>query len=343
LQHLDRERFELCLYHDHFREDEVSVRLRSLAAVWRNFVGQPHLAVEKAIRADAPDILIDLAGHTGMTNRLPLFACRLAPVQITYLGYPNTTGVSEMDYRFTDTLADPEGEADRFATEKLVRYARTAWTYVPPADAPELARRTREPGETVVFGCFNTLAKITDEMLALWARLLAAAPGSRLLLKGAGLGSGDVRSRYFERLGQLGVPIDRVELMDRTADTVSHLSVYGRVDIALDTFPYHGTTTTCEALWMGVPVITLAGDRHMSRVGVSLLAAAGHSEWVATTPDDYVRIATSLAGDAGKLAGVRGALRDDLRRGPLLDHTGQAARFGAALRECWRAWCRRAG
>ncbi len=341
LQHLDRERFELYLYHDHFREDDVSVRLRSMAAMWRNFVGQPHLAVEKAIRADAPDILIDLSGHTGMTNRLPLFARRLAPVQITYLGYPNTTGVPEMDYRFTDTLADPEGDADQFATEKLVRYAPTAWTYVPPADAPEPTRCSREPGETVVFGCFNTLAKITDEMLVLWARLLSATPGSRLLLKGAGLSIGDVRGRYFERLEKLGVPIDRVELMDRTTDTVSHLSVYGRIDIALDTFPYHGTTTTCEALWMGVPVITLAGDRHMSRVGVSLLAAAGHSEWVASTPDDYVRIATSLAADPEKLAVVRGVLRDDLRRGPLLDHAGQAARFGAALRECWRAWCGR--
>ena len=136
LQHLDRNQFEVYLYHDHFREDATSARLRALAAVWRNFVGQPHPMVEKTIVQDAPDILIDLAGHTGMTNRLPLFAKRLAPVQITYLGYPNTTGVAAMDYRFTDAIADPEGEADRFATEKLVRFAPTAWVYSPPIDAP---------------------------------------------------------------------------------------------------------------------------------------------------------------------------------------------------------------
>src|SRR5262249_9919252 len=140
LRHLDRNRYALYLYHDHFREDDVSRRLRSLASVWRNFVGQPGPALESAIRGDAIDVLIDLAGHPGMTNRLPLFARRLAPVQVTYLGYPNTTGLTAMDYRFTDGLADPEG-ADAFATEKLVRWSPCAWTYAPVADAPDV----REP------------------------------------------------------------------------------------------------------------------------------------------------------------------------------------------------------
>ncbi|HWA25507.1 MAG TPA: tetratricopeptide repeat protein, partial [Lacunisphaera sp.] len=279
LRHLDATQFEIYLYHDHFREDAVSTRLKSLAAVWRNFVGQPAEAVERTIRADQPDILIDLAGHTGMNCRLPLFAKHLAPVQINYLGYPNTTGLAAIHYRFTDGVVDPEGDADALATEKLVRFAPTAWVYEPPAGAPEPGPapctvpspnvRNTNIG-SVTFGCFNNLAKISDTMLALWARVLAAVPNSRLLLKGRGLGDAATRQRYFERLAAAGLAGDRVEFLERTTTTEEHLAVYRRVDISLDTFPYHGTTTTCEALWMGVPVVTLMGDRHVSRVSGSL-------------------------------------------------------------------------
>lgn len=340
LRQLDREKFELYLYHDHFREDALSAKFKGLAAVWRNFVGQSGPIVERTIRADAPDILIDLAGHTGMTNRLPLFARRLAPVQITYLGYPDTTGVPAMDYRFTDEWADPAGEAERFATEQLVRFSSCAWSYQPPDDAPAPQERAAE-ASGITFGCFNTPAKIGDSVLAVWARLLAAVPESRLVLKGAGLGEPARREAYVARLARLGIAAERVELLERTPDTASHLALYHRVDVALDTFPYGGTTTTCEALWMGVPVVTRAGDRHMSRVGVSLLHAAGHPEWIARDADDYVRLAAELgrAAAAGKPA--RAALHADVRRGALLDHAGQAARFGAALRACWRTWCAR--
>ena len=335
---LDPAGFELYLYHDHFREDAVSARLRALAAVWRNFVGQPGETVEATIRADAPDILIDLAGHTGMTSRLPLYAWRLAPVQITYLGYPDTTGLPAMDYRFTDALADPPGDADRFATEKLVRFAPTAWAYAPPGDAPEVSALPATAG-AVTFGCFNTPAKITDAMLDLWAQILAAVPGSRLCLKGAGLDSPALRARYTARLGQGGVAAGRIEFLDRTADTRGHLDCYSRVDIALDTSPYNGTTTTCEALWMGVPVVSLVGDRHMARVGASLLAAVGHPEWAVATPAEYVSVAVRLAENRTTLAAIRAGLRAELQRSPLLDHAGQAARFGAALRHCWQYWC----
>ncbi len=340
LAHLDRAQFELCLYHDHFREDAVSARLRALATVWRNFVGQPAEAVEAAIRADAPDVLVDLAGHTGMTNRLPLFARRLAPVQITYLGYPDTTGLPAMDYRFTDARADPPGDADHFATERLVRFAPTAWAYAPPADAPEPAMPTGTASGFVTFGCFNTPAKITAATLTLWARILRAVPGSRLCLKGAGLGDPATRRQYATQLGGLGVAAENLLFLDRTAGTREHLACYHGVDIALDTTPYHGTTTTCEALWMGVPVVSLVGDRHMSRVGASLLAAVGHPEWAAATPDNYVAQAVKLAADPERVAALRNDLRAELRRSPLLDHAGQAARFGAAVRECWRYWCR---
>lgn len=339
LQHLDRTGFEVFLYHDHFREDAVSTRLRALASTWRNFVGQPGPAVEQAIRADAPDLLIDLAGHTGLASRLPLFARRLAPVQITYLGYPDTTGLPAMDIRLTDALADPADEADSFAVERLVRFAPTAWAYEPPAEAPNPAPPPLANGAPPTFGCYNNLAKVTDAMLALWGRLLRAVPESRLVLKSRGLGDGLQRVRLQERLARAGLPAGQVELLERTADTASHLSLYGRVDVALDTFPYHGTTTTCEALWMGVPVVTLAGERHASRVGVSLLHAAGHPEWVARSEDEYIRLAADLASDQHRLAALRAGLRDEMRAGPLLDHAGQAARFGAALRQAWMKWC----
>ncbi|HEY0947099.1 MAG TPA: tetratricopeptide repeat protein [Opitutaceae bacterium] len=336
LRQLDPGQFELYLYHDHFSEDDVSARLRGLAAVWRNFVGQPHAAVERAIRADQPDLLIDLTGHIGMTVRLPLFARRLAPVQITYLGYPDTTGVAAMDYRFTDAIADPPGEGDRLHTEKLVRFAPTAWCYQPPADAPEIAPPPCATGADVTFGCFSSPTKFTDTLFGAWARILASAPGSRLLLKGRDFNEDAVREHMLARLARAGVPMDRLELLPRTAGTAEHLALYNHVDVALDTFPYAGTTTTCEALWMGRPVVTLRGDRHAGRVGASLLTAAGHPEWIATNVDDYVRIAAGLASEPAKLAVTAASLREQMRGSALMDEAGQGRRFAAALRRCWQ-------
>jgi len=339
LQYLDPEKFEIYLYHDHFREDEVSKRLQSRATVWRRFVGQLSPQIEKVIRADAPDILVDLAGHTGMTNRMPLFARHLAPVQVTYLGYPNTTGLTAMHYRFTDAVADPVGEADAFATEKLVRFAPTAWAYQPPAFAPAPNAPPCTTGKPVTFGCFNNLTKFTDTAFRVWAQVLAAVPNSRLVFKGRGLTDEDVQARYFARFEAAGLPRDRVALLERTADTKDHLALYHDVDIALDTFPYNGTTTTCEALWMGVPVVALRGDRHVARVSASLLETVCHPEWIAPTVEDYVRIAADLAANPARLAEIRANLRGEVQRSPLLDHAAQSARFGAALRACWQEWC----
>lgn len=336
LRQLDPREFELYLYHDHFSEDDVSARLRSLAAVWRNFVGQSQPAVERVIRADRPDLLIDLTGHIGMTVRLPLFARRLAPVQITYLGYPDTTGVATMDYRFTDAIADPPGDSDRFNTEKLVRFAPTAWCYQPPADAPAVAAPPCATGSPMTFGCFSSPTKFTAALFAAWARLLATVPGSRLLLKGRDFEENSVRDDMLGRLARAGVPMDRLELLPRTAGTTAHLALYNRVDVALDTFPYAGTTTTCEALWMGRPVVTLGGDRHAARVGASLLTAIGRPEWIATSVDDYVRIAARLASEPAQLAVSAASLREQMRGSALMDQAGQGARFAAALRRCWQ-------
>ncbi|HVU33139.1 MAG TPA: tetratricopeptide repeat protein [Opitutaceae bacterium] len=334
---LDPAQFELYLYHDHFTEDAMSARLKKHAAVWRNFVGQQNAVVEKTIRADKPDILIDLAGHIAAMIRLPIFAKRLAPVQITYLGYPDTSGVAAMDYRFTDAIADPPGESDWFAVEKLVRFAPVAWAYQPPVDAPEVAPLPCREGGAITFGCFNSPTKFTDSLLTAWGRLLVQVPNSRLLLKGRDFEEAPVREHVLKWLQTCGIDTARVELLARTMGTPEHLAQYARVDIALDTFPYTGTTTTCEALWMGRPVVTLCGQRHAARVGASLLRTVGHPEWIVGTPDDYVQRAVDLARAPAALAAISAGLRSDLQRSALLDHAGQSACFARALRECWVA------
>ncbi len=336
IRHLDREQFELYLYHDHFVEDAMSARLRTHAAVWRNFVGQSQTCVERTIRADKPDIIVDLAGHIGVMIRLPILAKRLAPVQITYLGYPDTTGVPAMDFRFTDAIADPVADAERFATEELVRFAPVAWAYQPPIDAPEISAPPSSAGQSITFGCFNSPTKFSDPLLAAWGEILAGVPNSRLVLKGRDFQAGEVRAQMLARLGRYGIAGDRVDLLPRAETTAEHLAHYARIDIALDTFPYNGTTTTCEALWMGRPVVTRCGDRHASRVGASLLSAIGHPEWIAADTAGYVERARALASDSQALADRSRQLRAELRQSVLLDEIGQSRRFAAALRECWR-------
>lgn len=332
---LDPARFEVLLYHDHMRVDAVSDRFRSHASIWRNFTARPDTLVEGVIRGDAPDIIVDVAGHSGQ-NRLHLFAGRLAPVQVTYLGYPNTTGLAEMDYRFTDEVADPQGEADRINSETLVRFSPCAWAYVPPVlGGAELCIPAAGVRDTVAFGSFNNLCKVNDATLRLWGRVLEAVPASRLVLKGFGMEPDRIRPR----LEHAGIDPGRVDLLKPEAQAAAHLDCYRHVDIALDPFPYGGTTTTCEALWMGRPVITMAGDRHSSRVGASLLTAIGKTEWVAHGPDELVRIASGLAADRPLLRSESAGLREVVRRSPLLDHRGQARRFGEALRGCWARWC----
>jgi len=338
LQFLDRDHFEILLYSFCPKPDAVTDRFRRLATVWRDCPSQVESVLEPIIRADAPDIAVDLVGHTG-NSLLPVFARRVAPVQISYLGYPNTTGLTSMNYRLVDATSDPFGEADRFATETLVRFAPCAWVYAPPAGTPEPAPPPCLKHGTVTFGSFNNFSKVTDEILRTWASLLGLVPGSCLLLKSAGLSDPAVAVQVRGRLRQAGLPDERVELSGVTATTAGHLATYALVDVALDTAPYNGTTTTCEALWMGVPVVTLQGDRHASRVGASLLQTVGHPEWIASDRESYIGIAKDLAANPAKLALLRRELRGEMQRSPLMDHRGQAARFGAALRECWRKWC----
>jgi predicted O-linked N-acetylglucosamine transferase (SPINDLY family) len=336
LANLDPERVRTILYHCHHIEDATSAELRSLAGKWTSLNGIDENLAAEIIRKDAPDILIDLAGHSAM-NRLPLFAKNLAPVQMTYLGYPNTTGLPAIGYRLVDEITDPTGEADALATEKLLRFSPCAWAYEPPKDAP--APSMPDAGAPITFGSFNNFLKVSAKTLSAWARLLERAPGSRLLIKSPYLEDSEVLASVREKLAAAGIATERVELLGFFASPAEHLAAYSRMDVALDTFPYNGTTTTCEALWMGVPVVSLIGDRHASRVGLSLLTAIGHAEWAAENEDAYIEIAVTLAQDRVTRQSLRKSLRSEVSASILCDHSGQTTRFEAALRQTWSEWC----
>ena len=333
----DRSRYRTFCYSGVEHPDAVTARLQGLSDEWRDLRGVSGDAAARMIREDRIDILVDLAGHTGGGRPL-VFARKPAPVQIAWLGYANTTGLAAMDYRVTDAEADPVGEADRHHTEKLLRLPQGFLCFAPDADSPEPGELPMRAAGRVTFGCFNNLAKVTPDMVALWSRLLAAVPGSRLMLKAHALGADSARRGLLETFATNGIGAERLLLLGPEESPAGHLGRYREVDIALDTFPYHGTTTTCEALWMGVPVVTLAGRTHVARVGVSILKRVGLDDLVALSPEDYVAKAAALAAAPARLQELRGGLRQRLRASPLLDGAGFARAVEAAYQTAWGAW-----
>ena len=334
----DRARFRVFCYSNVAYPDAVTRRLMGLCDVWRDIsrIGDDEAA--RLVREDRIDILVDLAGHTGGARPL-LFARKPAPVQATWLGYPDTTGLEQVDYRITDADADPEGEADVHHSEELVRLATGFLCYAPHPDSPKVAESPVFESGHITFGSFNSLPKVTPELIALWSRILAGVPQARLLLKAHALDSAKAQRTVRAYFARSGIAMDRIELRGAEESSRGHLERYGAVDIALDTYPYHGTTTTCEALWMGVPVISLAGRTHVSRVGASILARVGMSELVTATPDEYVQKAIALAVNPERLRELRGTLRERMRASALVDASGFARALEAAYREMW-ARCR---
>lgn len=325
----DRAAFDFIAYSDVPRPDAVTARLRALASAWRDCAAWDDATLARRIAEDEIDILIDLTGHTGR-NRLRLFATKAGPIQASWLGYPATTGIEEIDFRLTDAIADPPGAADRQGVERLVRLDGCFLAYRPSEEAPPIV--VRSPGRALTFGSFNNPAKINARTVSLWADILRAVPDSRLLLKGKGLHDPAARARIAELFADAGIGGDRLTVIGWRGAVRDHFASYGEVDIGLDPTPYNGTTTTMEALWMGVPVVSLAGARHSARVGASLLRFAGLPELVAQTPDDYVSIAAALARNPERLAEYRSGLRAQLSRSPLLDGARFARSFEAALR-----------
>ncbi len=329
LEHLDRARFEVFVYHINKLEDATTERLKRHATRWwlrNNATGEE---IARAVATDGCDVLLDLGGHTQPQGVIAA-AMSPAPVQVTWLGYPNTTGVREVGHRIVDSVTDPAPVADALATESLVRLDPCFLCYRPPEDAPALAPLPA-PGSPITFVSYNSLQKITPRVARLWARVLDGVPGSRLLLKMTNLIEADLQRDVRARLVSWGLPVDRTQIMLSVESRTDHLASYGQAHVALDTFPYHGTTTTCESLWMGVPVVTLAGDRHAARVSASLLTAVGTPELIAHTEDEFVERAVTLAGDRERLARYRATLRGMVQASPLCDASAFAKRFGDAV------------
>ena len=322
------------------KEDESSERIKRGVDVWRKTSGLDDDTLFSLIRNDGIDILVDLAGHTG-GNRLPLFARRAAPVQVTWLGYPNTTGLSAMDYRIVDAVSDPPGEADRCHTETLVRLPNGFLCFDPPLDAPDVTPLPMLRNGFVTFGSFNALAKITDEAIALWSRILLRVSGSRILFKNKCLFDESTRHRLFQQFAVHGINSDRIMMTPFTLTTEEHLACYGHLDISLDTFPYNGTTTTCESLWMGVPVIGILGDRHAFRVTASVLTRLGLDSLVGKDVHECIEIAVHLARRPELLHILRYGLRESMQNSSLCDGINFNLELGAAYRLMWHKWCQK--
>ena len=329
---------EIFLYSQAAVLDETSLRLQAMADHWLPTLGMGDDDLAARIRADGIDILVDLSGHSAH-NRLPVFARKPAPVQATWVGYANTTGMKSIDYRLVDEVTDPTRVADALATETLVRLPGGFLCYQPPVEAPEPVPPPCLENGFITFGSFNNFAKLSASTLDAWGRLLARVPNSRLLIKSRFFAEDGPRALFLRRLADRGMTSERVILLEGILDTTLHLGTYGRVDIALDPFPYNGTTTTCEALWMGVPTVALAGDRHLARVSASLLHRVGLDELVAPDVDAYVDIAAVLAADPARMTALRAGLRPRMAASSLCDTTGFARSFEAAYREMWSRWC----
>ena len=341
LDHHDPESFEIYAYSSASRPDPVTARLKSKVAHFREIAGLSPAALRSLIVSDGIDLLIDLAGHSG-GNRLPTFALKSAPVQLTWLGYPNTTGLGAIDYRISDAIADPPGLGDEWNTETVARLPDCFHCYRPESVRPIAPAPPSSTGGRITFGSFNVLAKLSDDTLAAWSRILSAVPNAQLAIKAGGLSHELSRQHLTGRLLRHGIDPGRVRLIGYLPRIGDHYDSYREIDLALDPFPYNGTTTTCDALWMGVPVVCLQGDRHASRVGASLIHAIGLkplTDLITTTVDDYVRTAIALAGDPARLGHLHAALRPALLASPLMDEGRFTRNLERLYRDVWERWC----
>jgi predicted O-linked N-acetylglucosamine transferase (SPINDLY family) len=336
LAHHDPARVEVFCYDEAIRPpDDVTARLRSLAHHWRLCRGLSANRFAELVRADRIDVLVELTGHTA-DNRLAALARRLAPVQVTYLGYPNTTGVPAIDYLLTDAVVDPPDEPTHL-TERAYRLPHGFCCFAPRDDAPAVSELPAARNGHLTFGAPHALGKLNAAVLDLWARVLTEVPTAKLVIARNNLGPG-TRDSLREKFAARGVPAERLVLQQLQSGEGEYLGFYRDVDVTLDPFPWTGHTTSCEALWMGVPTITLRGDRHAARMVASVTTHAGLADWVADTPDDYVALAVRWSKDVAKLAALRAGLREAVRRSRLCDGPGFARQLEDAYRTMWRTW-----
>lgn len=332
VKHLDASRFELIAYSNNVKEDALSARIKPYFSAWRILTDLSDEAAARLIHADGVHALIDLSGHT-RHNRLPVLAWKPAPLQISWLGYFATTGMAEVDYFIADRTGVPDAARQQF-TEAIYYLPDTRLCFTPPQSALPVSPLPARGNGHVTLGCFQSLPKVGDDVLSTWGKILAAIPTARLRMQCPQLGEAAQVTRLIERLQAQGIDPARVSMhgmMPREA----YLSAHAEVDFILDTFPYPGGTTTCEALWMGVPTLTLAGDSLLARQGASLLTAAGLESWVTSSTEEYIAKAIALANDAIKLAALRNSLREQVLNSPLFDAPRFAQNFATALECIW--------
>lgn len=332
LAHHDRTKVHVTAYANVIRPDETTARLRDLADDWRSITGLTDDQAAEQVRADKIDVLVDLSGHTA-GNRLLVLARRPAPVQATLFGYPNTTGLKAVDYRITDEVSDPPGMTEPLYAEGLLRLPHLPWVYHPPADAPAVNALPGLDRTTITFGCLNNAAKISDACMDAWVELLKAVPHSRLVLLAGQSRAG--AKRLTDRFAAAGVPGDRLELVFRLP-RAEYFEAYQLFDLALDPFPYNGGVTTCDALWMGIPVLAVAGKSYVSRQGAAILTHAGLGEFVADDPGMLVGLARTWSENRDVLADIRAGLRQQVAKSPVADGPGYVRGLEAALRRAWQ-------
>ncbi len=333
----DHEAFEIFCYADVGNPDDVTRRLQPYADQWRDIVGHSDLAASDLMRRDQIDVLVDLAGHI-IGNRLTIFAHKPAPIQVTYLGYQNTTGMRAMDYRLTDAWSDPPDTNDEFYIEKLVRLPGPFFCYRPSPDAPPPGPLPALTNGHVTFGSFNFFGKVNLHVLDAWAEILRTVERSRLILLAAA--PKEVKPYVLGRFERQGIGADRIELCELRPNA-EYLKLISQVDIALDPFPLNGHTTTCDALWMGVPVVTLAGRTYASRFGGSALVHLGLRDLIAESREQYFERAVQWARDVDRLRQLRGDLRPRMAASPLVDARTFTRGLEAEYRRMWVDWCMR--
>jgi protein O-GlcNAc transferase len=327
--------FEIFCYSANLFDDAVTARLKAHADHWRDIRDQSDEQVANAVRQDRIDILVDLTGHID-GHRLLVFARKPAPIQVTYLGYQNTTGMSAMDYRLTDEQADPPGMSEMFYTEKLIRLPRSFFCYRPPGAAPPVTPLPTSAAGRVTFGSFNNFAKVGSEALAAWWNILKRVPESRLLV--LAYGAAEVARQLHASIRAAGIEPDRLEVFDQRP-LGEYLQLIQQADIGLDPFPFTGHTTTCDSIWMGVPVVMLRGNTYASRFGGSVLANVGLDHLMTNSVEQYVDVAVELAGNLDALARMRGELRGRMADSALVDFRGFTGNLEQVYRQMWVAWC----
>jgi predicted O-linked N-acetylglucosamine transferase (SPINDLY family) len=335
----DRNTFEAFCYTDIKQPDELTEQIKSSANHWTPTVGLSDAEVAEKIYTDRIDILIDLAGHTA-NNRLLVFARKPAPLQVNWLGYVNTTGLATMDYRITDGIVDPVTENNRYHSEIIIRLENSFFCFAPPPKSPPLGELPARKHGYITFGSFNKLSKINKEVIALWSQIMHRLPGSRLRLMARPLADALTRDSYLSRFQANGIPSNRIEMITYTPSYYDYLNQYSQIDISLDPFPHNGHTTTCDSLWMGVPVITWSGDRYASRMGASVLTRLQLEGFVAGTKEAYFQKAVRLAADWDTLQELRNGMRKRFTSSPLYDAQRFAREMEITYREIWRKWCR---